>query len=248
MSLLDARNLTRRFGGVMALNGVDLRLEKGEIMGLIGPNGAGKTTLFNVLAAALPPSSGSIRFMETDITGWPSYKVSRMGLARTFQITRPFSEMTCLENVLVGLVNHQRGEPMQRLEERAREALDFVGLGDQMKSKAAGLNLIQKKRLEIARTIAIRPVLLLLDEVLGGLNTQEMIQAVEMIRSLRQELDITILWIEHVMGAIMGAADRIIVLHQGEKLMEGAPAEVVRDDRVIDAYLGKEGGGLHAQH
>jgi branched-chain amino acid transport system ATP-binding protein len=248
MSLLEAKRLTRRFGGVMALNGVDLRLETGEIVGLIGPNGAGKTTLFNVLAAALPPTVGSIRFKETDITGWPSYKVSRMGLARTFQITRPFSEMTCLENVLVGLVNHESREPMHRLEGRAREALDFVGLGDQRQSKAAGLNLIQKKRLEIARTIAIRPVLLLLDEVLGGLNTQEMMQAVSMIRSLREERKITILWIEHVMGAIMGAADRIIVLHQGEKLMEGAPAEVVRDDRVIDAYLGKEGDGLHAQH
>lgn len=241
MSLLEAKNLSRWFGGVMALNGVDLNLDSSEIVGLIGPNGAGKTTLFNVLAAALPPNTGSIHFKQTDITGWPAFRVSRMGLGRTFQITRPFSEMTCLENVLVGLVNHRRGEPMHRLEGRAREALDFVGLGDQIQLQAVTLNLIQKKRLEIARTIAVRPDLLLLDEVLGGLNTQEMTQAVAMIRSLRQQLNITILWIEHVMGAIMGAADRIIVLNQGEKLMEGTPEEVVRDDRVIDAYLGKQG-------
>ncbi len=238
MPLLQATHITRHFGGVMALNGVDIHLEDGEIVGLIGPNGAGKTTLFNVLAAAIPPSTGSIRFLDTDITGWPAHKVSRLGLARTFQITRPFLKMTCLENVLVGLINHRPKEPLGRLQDLATEALAFVGLSDQRDAPASGLNLIQKKKLEIARTIAVRPKLLLLDEVLGGLNSQEVLQAVSMIRELQRNFGITILWIEHIMGAIMSAADRIVVLHQGEKLMEGAPETVVTDPRVIDAYLG----------
>uniref|UniRef100_A0A7C4MMF8 ABC transporter ATP-binding protein n=1 Tax=Desulfatirhabdium butyrativorans TaxID=340467 RepID=A0A7C4MMF8_9BACT len=236
--LLEATNVYRHFGGIMALNGVDIRLDPGEIVGLIGPNGAGKTTLFNVLAAAIPPSSGSIRFQDTDITGWPSYRVSRLGLARTFQITRPFLKMTCLENVMVGLINHQPKEALGRLQVLAREALSFVGLSEQCDTPASGLNLIQKKKLEIARTVAVRPKLLLLDEVLGGLNSQEVVQAVSMIRELRTNLGITILWIEHIMGAIMSAADRIVVLHQGEKLMEGSPETVVNDPRVIEAYLG----------
>jgi len=236
--LLEATNVYRHFGGIMALNGVDIRLDPGEIVGLIGPNGAGKTTLFNVLAAAIPPSSGSIRFQDTDITGWPSYRVSRLGLARTFQITRPFLKMTCLENVMVGLINHQPKEALGRLQVLAREALSFVGLSEQCDAPASGLNLIQKKKLEIARTVALRPKLLLLDEVLGGLNSQEVVQAVSMIRELRTNLGITILWIEHIMGAIMSAADRIVVLHQGEKLMEGSPETVVNDPRVIEAYLG----------
>ncbi|MEW6260962.1 MAG: ABC transporter ATP-binding protein [Thermodesulfobacteriota bacterium] len=238
MPLLQATHITRHFGGVMALNGVDIQLDSGEIVGLIGPNGAGKTTLFNVLAAAIPPSSGSIRFLDTDITGWPAYRVSRLGLARTFQITRPFLKMTCLENVMVGLINHRPKEALGRLQGLAEEALSFVGLSNLGDVPASGLNLIQKKKLEIARTIAIRPKLLLLDEVLGGLNSQEVVQAVSMIRELRQHFGITILWIEHIMGAIMSTADRIVVLHQGEKLMEGSPECVVKDSRVIDAYLG----------
>jgi len=239
VALLEGRNVSKSFGGVQALSEVDFTVERGTIVGLIGPNGAGKTTLFNAVAGAFKPTSGRIVFDEADITGLPANAVCRLGMARTFQVTRPFGAMTCLENVMVAAINRHPQKPRAFIESSAREKLSFVGLAEMEGVEARHLNVIQKKRLEMARALATEPKLLMLDEVLGGLNTQEISQAVEFIRSLRDQLGLTVLWIEHVMGAIMQAAERVIVLDQGRVLMAGTPDEVVNDPRVIQAYLGE---------
>jgi branched-chain amino acid transport system ATP-binding protein len=239
VALLEGRKVSKSFGGVQALSQVDFTVERGTIVGLIGPNGAGKTTLFNAVAGAFKPTSGRIVFDEADITGLPANAVCRLGMARTFQVTRPFGAMTCLENVMVAAINRHPQKPRAFIESSAREKLSFVGLAEMEGVEARHLNVIQKKRLEMARALATEPKLLMLDEVLGGLNTQEISQAVEFIRSLRDRLGLTVLWIEHVMGAIMQAAERVIVLDQGQVLMAGTPAEVVNDPRVIQAYLGE---------
>jgi branched-chain amino acid transport system ATP-binding protein len=238
MALLEGRKISKSFGGVQALSEVDFNVDAGSIVGLIGPNGAGKTTLFNTVAGAFKPTSGQVLYDGTDITGLPATTVCRMGMARTFQVTRPFGAMTCLENVMVAAINRRPGEPRTAIERLAREKLDFVGIRELEGVEARHLNVIQKKRLELARALATEPKLLLLDEVMGGLNTQEINQAVAFIRSLRDTLGLTVLWIEHVMGAVMQAAERIIVLDQGRVLTTGAPQEVVTDERVIQAYLG----------
>lgn len=238
LKLVQGVGITKTFGGVQALSGVDFEVEKGTIVGLIGPNGAGKTTLFNIVAGAIAPSSGVIRFQGEDITGWPAYKVCRRGIARTFQVTRPFGEMTCLENVAVGVVNRQPGCRRSQWTALAAECLEAVGLADLAPTEARHLNVVQKKKLEIARALATRPELLMLDEVLGGLNSQEVQEAVAFIQGLRERRRLTILWIEHVMGAIMQATEKVIVLDQGKILTTGTPTEVVNDPRVIHAYLG----------
>jgi branched-chain amino acid transport system ATP-binding protein len=236
--LLEGIHLTKQFGGVTALKGVDFSLAEGQIVGLIGPNGAGKTTLFNIVAGAFKPSSGKVIFDGQDITALLPHKICRGGIARTFQVARPFDEMTCHENVRVAAINRARKEHHEEWDILVEESLEFVNLRHQADSLAKDLNLIQKKRLELARALATDPKLLMLDEVLGGLNTQEISQAIELIQKLRDIRGLTIFWIEHVMGAIMSGADRVIVLDQGEKLMEGTPDEVVNDSRVIKAYLG----------
>jgi branched-chain amino acid transport system ATP-binding protein len=238
VALLEGRKISKAFGGVRALHQVDFVVEPGTIVGLIGPNGAGKTTLFNAVAGAFKPTSGTVIFDGADVTGLPANAICRRGMARTFQVTRPFAAMTCLENVMVAAINRYPAKPRSFIETFAHEKLNFVGLAEMEGFEARHLNVIQKKRLEMARAIATEPKLLMLDEVLGGLNTQEIGQAVEFIRSLRDRLGLTVLWIEHVMGAIMKAAERVIVLDQGQVLMAGAPAEVVADPRVIQAYLG----------
>jgi branched-chain amino acid transport system ATP-binding protein len=239
LALLEGQGLSKRFGGIAALDGVSFSVEQGTIVGLIGPNGAGKTTLFNVVAGAVPPDSGRVRFKGEDITNLPAHSICRMGVARTFQVTRPFAKMTCLENVAVAMVNSPRSEHGRDWRRAARAYLDYVELGHLASTEARHLNVIHKKRLEIARALATEPKLLMLDEVLGGLNTQEMGRAVEFIKRLRDERKLTICWIEHVMGAIMGAAEKVIVLDQGKHLMEGSPETVVKDQRVIQAYLGE---------
>ena len=238
LKLVQGVGITKTFGGVQALSGVDFEVEKGTIVGLIGPNGAGKTTLFNIVAGAIAPSSGAVRFQGEDITGWSAYKVCRRGIARTFQVTRPFGEMTCLENVAVGVVNRQPGCRRSQWTALAAECLETVGLKDLAATEARHLNVVQKKKLEIARALATRPELLMLDEVLGGLNSQEVQEAVAFIQGLRDQRRLTILWIEHVMGAIMQATEKVIVLDQGKILTTGTPTEVVNDPRVIHAYLG----------
>jgi branched-chain amino acid transport system ATP-binding protein len=238
MALLEGRKISKSFGGVQALSQVDFSVEAGTIVALIGPNGAGKTTLFNAVAGAFKPSAGQVLFDGRDITGRPANAVCRLGMARTFQVTRPFAAMTCLENIMVAAVNRHPQKPRSFVESFAREKLNRVGLADMEGFEARHLNVIQKKRLEMARALATDPKLLMLDEVLGGLNTQEIQQAVAFIRSLRDQLGLSVLWIEHVMGAVMQAAERVIVLDQGRVLMTGTPQEVVNDPRVIQAYLG----------
>jgi len=239
LALLEGHGLCKRFGGVRALRDVDFSLAHGEIVGLIGPNGAGKTTLFNVIAGAFKPTSGQVLFHGEDITGYTANRTCREGIARTFQVTRPFLEMTCLENAAVAVINSPRQDERNQWETPAREALDDVGLLPRASTLASALNLIDKKRLEMARALATKPSVILLDEVLAGLNSQEILQAVQLIQRLRKTADLTIFWIEHVMGAIMSAADRVIVLDQGTNLMEGPPTQVVGDPRVIKAYLGE---------
>ena len=239
MTLLEGRKICKSFGGVQALHNLDFAVAQGTIVGLIGPNGAGKTTLFNAVAGAFKPTSGQVVFDGSDITGLPANAICRLGMARTFQVTRPFAAMTCLENVMVAAINRYPEKSKSFIEGLAREKLALVGLVDLQAFEARQLNVVQKKRLEMARALATGPKLLMLDEVLGGLNTQEIYQAVAFIRRLRDELGLTVLWIEHVMGAIMPAAERLIVLDQGQVLMVGTPNEVVRDARVIQAYLGE---------
>jgi branched-chain amino acid transport system ATP-binding protein len=238
MALLEGRKINKSFGGVQALSQVDFAVEQGTIAALIGPNGAGKTTLFNVVAGAFAPTSGHIVFDGRDITGLPADAVCRLGMARTFQVTRPFAAMTCLENIMVAAVNRYPRAARSFIEDLARQKLRLVGLADMEAVEARRLNVVQKKRLEMARAMATAPKLLMLDEVLGGLNTREIGQAVAFIRSLRDQFGLTVLWIEHVMGAVMQAAERVIVLDQGRVLMAGSPQEVVHDPRVVQAYLG----------
>ncbi|MBT8368208.1 MAG: ABC transporter ATP-binding protein [Deltaproteobacteria bacterium] len=239
MTLLEGHGLSKSFGGVRALSDVDFEIAKGTVVGLIGPNGAGKTTLFNIVAGSFKPTAGRVLFDGQDISGLPADKICRRGIARTFQVTRPFGDMTCRENVMVAAINHRAQRSRVEIEQIADEKLDLVGLGEHALLAAKNLNVIQKKRLEIARALATGPKLLMLDEVLGGLNTQEIIQAIEFIRLLRDEFGLTVFWIEHVMGAIMEATDRVIVLEQGKILMTGTPHETAGDPRVIQAYLGE---------
>jgi branched-chain amino acid transport system ATP-binding protein len=236
--VIEVEGLTVRFAGVTPIDGISVTFPNGAC-GLIGPNGAGKTTLFNVVAGTLKPDSGTVAFGGEPITGLPANTICLRGLARTFQVTRPFAEMTCVENVGVAVINRRRSAFVDDWQRVAREALALVGLADLADSQAKRLNVVQKKRLEIARALATEPKLLMLDEVLGGLNNQEIAQSIIFIKKLRDVFGMTIFWIEHVMGAIMKAAERVIVLDQGQKLMEGTPEEVVNDRRVIQAYLGE---------
>ncbi len=238
--ILEGKGVTKSFGGLMAIHKVDFYLNEGEIVGLIGPNGAGKTTLFNVISGVYPLDEGELFFNGTSISSLKPFEICRLGIGRTFQIVRPFLKMTCLENILIGLIG--RGERQKNLREKKKEArfyLEFVGLKGRENSVAKDLTLIEKKRLEMARALATNPKLLLLDEVLAGLNPSEILQALELIDIIRSQLRVTIFWIEHVMGAIMKASDRIIVLNQGEKIKEGKPEEIVSDPQVIEAYLGE---------
>ena len=237
---IEGKGLTKSFGGLTAVKKVDFHLNEGEIVGLIGPNGAGKTTLFNLASGVFHPDAGHLRFLGDEITSLRPFEICRLGIARTFQIVRPFLKMSCLENALVGIIGrYGRTDGKEERMEEAKRWLAFVGLKNRDQSLAAHLTLIEKKRLEMARALATQPRVLLLDEVLAGLNPSEILQALELIEVIRAELKVTIFWIEHVMGAIMKASDRIIVLDQGEKIKEGRPEEVVSDLRVIEAYLGE---------
>ncbi len=235
--LLRTENVVKRFGGLVAVHQVSFELYEGEILGLIGPNGAGKTTLFNCINGIYRPEEGRIFFRGTDITGWSPSRLAHMGMARTFQIVRPLAELTVRENVMVGAAFGEKRLPLAQAARVADEVLAFLGLADRADQLAGSLNVAQKKRLELARALASQPRLLLLDEVLAGLNPKEVDEMVETIRRIREQ-GITILMIEHVMRAIMNLSDRILVLDFGELIAEGTPEEIAQNERVIKAYLG----------
>jgi branched-chain amino acid transport system ATP-binding protein len=237
MNLLEVQGVSKRFGGLQALNRVSLHLREGEILGLIGPNGAGKTTLFNVINGVYRPEEGRVIFCGRDITGRPPYEIARQGIARAHQIMRPLNELTVLENVMVGACFGRENRSLREAREIALAVLEQVGLADKRDVEAAKLNVAEKKRLELARALAARPRLLLLDEVLAGLNPTEVAAMVGVIRAIR-ESGITILVIEHLMHAIMNVSDRIVVLDYGEVIAKGTPQEIAHHPRVIEAYLG----------
>ena len=236
-NLLELDGVSKRFGGLDANRDVSFTVEEGQIVGLIGPNGAGKTTLFNCVSGFFPPTSGSIRFAGREIAGWAPERVLRAGLARTFQVVRSFAEMSVLDNVMIGAFarTNRAGEARAR----ARELLDFTGLASRANARGADLTIADKKRLELTRALATQPRLLMLDEVMAGLNPAERTQAVELIRAIR-ERGTTVLLVEHVMEVLMPISDHVVVLDSGRKIAEGPPQTIVRNPDVIAAYLGEK--------
>ena len=238
--MLAVSGLTKRFDGFLAVNQVSFEVREGEILGLIGPNGSGKSTTFNLISGSLRPSEGSIRFRDREIAGSPAHSVCRMGIARTFQIPRPFRKLSILENVTLAAYYSQAGGVSRaESERRAAEALELVGLPAASRTTTHGLGAAALKKLELARALAGNPKLLLADESLGGLDAAEMERAARMLKGIRDRLGLTIIWVEHIMGVLMPVVDRVIVLDHGEKIFEGAPEAAARDARVIEVYLGK---------
>jgi branched-chain amino acid transport system ATP-binding protein len=238
--LLEVRHATRRFAGLVAVDDVSFTLAAGEILGLIGPNGAGKTTLISLISGTLSPSEGDVLFQGETITQVAAYQRARLGIGRTFQIMRPFPGLSVLDNVAVGaLFGRGGGQPKLAIaREQARACLDFVGLGRHVAQRADELGGPGRKRLELAKALAMQPKLLLCDEVMAGLNHVEIEEVIEVIRKVRAQ-GISVLVIEHVIKAIKSLSDRLLVLHHGEKIADGAPDDVLANATVIEAYLGK---------
>jgi branched-chain amino acid transport system ATP-binding protein len=234
---LEIEGLTRAFGGLVAVNDLRFRIESGEIFGLLGPNGSGKTTALNLMSGVLRPDAGAIRLAGRDITGLPSYRIARLGLARTFQLVRVLDGMDCRENVLAGIAFHKPHLSAADADARALALLARVGLAGFEHKQAAGLTYIDRKRLELARALAPHPKLLLLDEWLAGLNPSELTIGIDLIRSLKDD-GVTVLLVEHVMNAVRALCDRCVVMSSGRKIAEGTTEAVLADSNVIEAYLG----------
>jgi branched-chain amino acid transport system ATP-binding protein len=238
--LLRLERVSRSFGGLMAVRSVDLHVRAGEILGLIGPNGAGKTTLFNLITGVYKPSNGKVFLGQVEITTFAPPRRCKLGIARTFQLVRPFQNLTVLQNVAIGRIyGREAARSRKQADAEARELLEQVGLVDRHTVAAHQLTLVERKRLELARALATRPTLLLLDELLAGLNPSEVNASLELISRIRAS-GVTIVMVEHLVKAVFGISDRVAVLNAGEKIAEGAPSIVAADQSVIDAYLGPE--------
>ena len=235
--MLTLERVTKRFGGLTAVNDVSFEVRTGDLLGIIGPNGAGKTTLFNVIAGYYQPDEGRIVFDGTDLRGLSPHDVCRRGLTRTFQIVKPFGNLSVLDNVMIGALTRITSVRDARVD--AERVIETCHLGAHADARARALPIGLRKRLEVARALATRPKLLLLDEVMSGINATELSVMMDLVRRLHAE-GLTIIVIEHIMAAMMRLAERIVVLHHGERIAEGTPAEISRDRRVIDAYLGEE--------
>jgi branched-chain amino acid transport system ATP-binding protein len=245
--MLSVSRLTKRFGGFTAVNEVSFELAQGEILGLIGPNGSGKSTTFNLIAGALAPSAGSISLLGREIAGEPANRIAHHGVARTFQIPRPFRRLSVVENVALAAYYGQQERPSRETAfAQARETLALVNLPVEDSARVDGLGAAGLKKLELARALATRPQLLLADESLGGLDEAEMHQAADMLGAIRAQRGITIIWVEHIMGALMRVVDRCLVLDHGEVIAQGPPQEVAHDPKVIEVYLGTDAEDVQA--
>jgi branched-chain amino acid transport system ATP-binding protein len=244
--VLEVKGLMKRFGGFTAVNNVSFRVDAGEIVGLIGPNGSGKSTIFNMLSGTLAPTLGSISFDGTEIAGLSPHRIINRGIGRTFQIPRPFRRLSLFENVALAGFYGQGRHSRAKADAAAEKALAMVGLPTDRHANVDGLGAAGLKKLELAKALATGPKLLLADESLGGLDEAEMDQAADMLRRIRDDLGITIIWVEHIMGVLMRVVDRVMVLDHGEKISEGLPAAVAADPRVIEVYLGTDADATQA--
>ena len=239
MAFLEVENLAKSFGGLRAVDRLAFAVDEGEILALIGPNGSGKSTSFNLISGVIPPDMGFVRFRGEDITGFKAHRVCERGIGRTFQLTKPFIELQVIENVMVGRIyGRNPARTLKQAREESKAFLDAVGLGGKEESIAGSLTLSERKRLELARALAGRPYLLLLDELMAGLNPTETLSAMRLVQTIRDS-GITVIMVEHILGVVQGISDRVIVINYGRKIAEGVAQEVFNNPQVIEAYLGK---------